>query len=105
MFDLISSALFRFPAPEDYTRPGSVVFTNGDRESAVKCSLIIIIDDKIVEERESFLVEIVNDSSTQPAAITFGMPANISIIDNDGEFWASYIIKKTPLCVNMNRNI
>ena len=49
-----------------------------------------------MEERESFLIEIVNDSSTQPGAITFGMPSNISIIDNDGEF--GYIIFKSILC-------
>ena len=79
---------------EDYSDPTSVVFETGDREGAIKCSVVEIRDDSRVEGNEMFLVAIVNDSSTQPV-VTFGAPASIIILDNDSK-WGSAVLGRTP---------
>ena len=79
---------------EDYSDPTSVVFETGDREGAIKCSVVEIRDDSRVEGNEMFLVAIVNDSSTQPV-VTFGAPASIIILDDDSK-WGSAVLGRTP---------
>ena len=60
-----------------------VVFMAGDPLGTTACENVTISDDMVVEDKESFSV---SASSSDPVVISPISQANVSIMDNDGEY-------------------
>ena len=88
----------------DYSlEPTVLTFQEDSEQGALACFGVEIIDDEVVENHETFYIELsTNDEDVQ--ILSFCQRKSITIIDSDGEIVYIYIITKLYIDeVNMHR--